>query len=432
MTRVLRRHRSLPMKTMIRFSIRSLLLPLALSTALLPLGSCVESNAAGEAAARSDDRAVDAPLHDYQVEQLELAFETASKLPLVPHVKNRAKAQKQVVDTCLELDQPQRALRCIERIPNWRRGLGLADYAYYCVEHGAEDVQTYLDRASAIADDPTDETLPGWRRSRIRARISQVYALLGRSESAARFGKDLEESELRGLAVLKARLADEGAFDDDLEATDSAIQAGSMDQVQASLEQCVAYFDRYYDDVERRDRAQSRIEQAEGKLPLLIHLELVGKLADAALSHGDPAKARELVAWLDRLIADQHWLPRHELPVVARTCVLRHRAGEVERAREDADEALARFREARGSITDVFRVEALLPLAEAYHAMGDTGRALEVYAMAVEDAVHNPNSRPRAMDLTALLCSMARNDVEPDSRLHARLLEVCGALGAPW
>jgi len=432
MTRTLRRHRSLPMKTTIRFSIRSLLLPLALSAALLPLGSCAESSAAGGAAARSDDRVEDQPLHDHQVEQLELAFETASKLPLMPHVKNRAKAQEQVVDTCLELDQPQRALRCIEEIPNWRRGLGLASYAYYCVEHGAKDVQAYLDRAGEIADDPTDDTLPGWRRSRIRARISQVYALLGRSESAAKYGRDLEESELRGLAVLKARLADEGAFDEDLEATDTAIQAGSMDRIQASLEQCVAYFDRYFDDVERRDRAQSRIEQAEGKLPLLIHLELVGKLADAALDHGDSAKARELVAWLDRLIADQRWLLRHELPVVARTCALRHRAGEVERAREDADEALAKYEQARDTITDVFRVEALLPLAEAYHAMGYARRALEVYALAVEDAVHNPNSRPRAMDLTALLCSMARNDVEPDPRLRARLLEVCGALGAPW
>lgn len=381
----------------------------------------------------NESRVVNQPLESYQQDLLELAFETASKLLLMPHIKNRARAQEQVISTCFELDQPQRALEYIEEIPNWRRGLGYANYAFYCAERGdTSRVQFHLDRARTISEDPDDETLPGWRKSRIRATIARTHVLMGQLEQAAEFGENLEESEACELAVLQARLADEDRFEADLELTNAAIQAGSMGQVQNSLEQCVEYFDRYYADEERRALAESKIALAEGKIPLLVHLDLLMKLTDAALRHEDQGKAKELLAWIDRLVAGQEWQLRHELPVIARVSELRHRAGEVGPSREDLIAALARYERELETITDIFRAETIIPLAEAYTRIGDDEASRRVYAMAVEGAVHNPNSRPRAKDLTAILCSMAGNEIEPDATLWARLREACDALGDPW
>ena len=410
-------------------------LPLLLTLGVIPIlgAACSDSHGANGPDRGTAAQVVDQPLASFQLDQLELAFETASKLPLVPHVKNRARAQEQVVTTCFALEQPQRALEYIEEVPNWRRGLGYANYALYCAERGdTSRVQFHLDRARTISEDPEDDTLPGWRKSRIRATIARTHVQLGQLEQAAEFGESLEDSEACELAVLQARLSDESRFETDLELTNAAIQAGSMEQVQNSLEQCVEYFDRYYEDEERRDLAESKIALAEGKLPLLIHLDLLMKLTDAALGHEDPTKATELLAWIDRLVVGQQGQIRHELPVIARVSVLRHRAGDVGQAREDIDAALAKYEEQVDTITDIFRAGAVTPLAEAYHRIGDDEAARAVYAMAVEGAVHNPNSRPRAMDLTAILCSMAGNEIEADAALWARLREACDALGEPW
>lgn len=64
--------------------------------------------------------------------------------------------------------------------------------------------------------------------------------------------------------------------------------------------------------------------------------------------------------------------------------------------------------------------------------MGDTAAALAVYKRAVEEGVHNPNSRPRAEDLSATCCSMALHGVEPDGSLWARMEDIRGRLGDPW
>ena len=94
----------------------------------------------------------DKPLAAYQNELFDLAFETATMIPIVPHIKDRSKAQEAAVTLCFKLDQPQRALRYIEKIGNWRRGSGYADYAFYCAQHGVtNEVQHYLDFAEQIA-----------------------------------------------------------------------------------------------------------------------------------------------------------------------------------------------------------------------------------------------------------------------------------------
>ena len=64
--------------------------------------------------------------------------------------------------------------------------------------------------------------------------------------------------------------------------------------------------------------------------------------------------------------------------------------------------------------------------------MGEQAAAFRTYALAVEAGIDNPNSRPRAEDLSATCRSMALHDVRPDAQLWARIRQVSEGLGPPW
>jgi hypothetical protein len=120
-------------------------------------------------------------------------------------------------------------------------------------------------------------------------------------------------------------------------------------------------------------------------------------------------------------------MPEDEIRQRALLAALSHRAGDAAPARAQADAALGLFEVARVRIVDVDRVAALIPLAQAYETMGDPAAARAVYATAAAEAVVNPNSRPRAMDLAAICSSMAQGRTEPDGTVAEAARRTRGA-----
>ena len=90
------------------------------------------------------------------------------------------------------------------------------------------------------------------------------------------------------------------------------------------------------------------------------------------------------------------------------------------------------FAAKREEIVDIYRAGALRTIAETYQAMGETAAASKTYKQAIEAGIENPNSRPRAEDLSATLCSMAVHGVEPDAGLWTRITDIEAGLGDPW
>jgi hypothetical protein len=375
----------------------------------------------------------DSPLADYRGELLDVAFETASKLPVDPFIKTRSRLQEDVATACFDLDQPKRALAYIERIRNWRRGAGYAEYAYYCAKHGdTAETDRYLELAREIAETSEDANSQEWRRDRIRVAIARTHLLLGQDEEAASFEVGLVDSEAGKTEVVRAQQANEDDFDERLEALARAIEVGNLDHARNALAGCEELFDRFYDDSERRTRVEEMIDAALKKVPVLIGIETRMKLAGIAVEHEDAPHALELLERSEKTMEDLQWLPEDQVPLMAKLAAARYRAGDEEGARRHADSAMALFEAQIQKIADVFRAETLIPLAEAYHSMDDREAAHAVYRRAVEEAVHNPNSRPRAEDLTAICCSMAVRGIEPDADLMARIKQIHDQLDHPW
>jgi len=370
----------------------------------------------------------DKPLAAYQNELLDHAFETAAAIPVKPHIKDRVRAQEKVVEASLELDQPLRAHSLIERIDNWRRGSGYCDLAFYCARHGyTGETQQYLNLAVQISESAED-----WRRDQIRVKIANTYNWLELTQQTDQLETGVVDSESGKVAVVKTMIAGEDHFDEQMNALDALIAPGNFDIVENALKACANLFNRFYDDAGRRLLAEEKIKTSWGKLPIFKRVELLTELAWFALDHTDQAKALELVNEAQLLMDGAQWRPEHSIPMISELVKMRFRAGDMQKARTDADGLLALFDSQRDKIVNIYRAGALRPLAEAYQSMGDTDAALAVYKRAVEEGVENPNSRPRAEDLSATCCSMALHSMEPDAELWTRILQIKEELGDPW
>jgi hypothetical protein len=359
---------------------------------------------------------------------LDLALKSATAIPIHPHIKDRSKAQESVVKACLALDQPQKALAATEQIDNWRRGLSYANLAYYWAQkNDMETVQRYKELALAKAH-PEEE----WQRDRIRVRIAQAYTLIGLHNEAGQLEQGVVNAEAGKVDLVKAMLCDEDSFDEQMKIFESHLATGDFDLLNHTLTAYTQMYNRFYADTKKRTQIENTIKSSWTRLPIFLRLELLEALAQFALGHSDVQKAKDITQEAQQLFDSYDWPLDYHIALAAKLVTLRHLTHDAARARKDADAVYALYKKDFEKIVNIWRAKALRPLAEAYQKIGVSDAAAEVYARAVEDGVVNPNSRPRAEDLTATCCSMLIAGFEPPATLMARMQEIFNGLGQPW
>jgi tetratricopeptide (TPR) repeat protein len=255
---------------------------------------------------------------------------------------------------------------------------------------------------------------------------------LGQAEEAARSAAGVVDAEL--ARIERARAAGTSAEDFDLrmDGLEAALNAANFDQARGLLEGCAALYERFYDDAERRARAEDAVKHGWVKLPLQVRIELIQGLAETDLRRGDATRALALLDEAQALFAGARWLLEDQIRIHAGLIAARHRAGDCARARREAEGLLAVYNERRAEIVNIERAGALRALAAAHAAMGQGPAAMECLRRAAEEGMENPNARPRANDLVATCIALATLDLEPDARFAARLREICAALRDPW
>jgi len=417
-----------------QLSLMNLALPMVVVSCLM--AGCDTSTATGAAiesqhplkASSAAHESAEPTISPFQIDLLDLAFRAAGSIPRDPHIKDRSRMQELVVATWMTLDQPDRALVLIPKIDNWRRGACYAELALYEARRGNSDE---ADRLMALAEQVA-ESADEWRRDTLNVKLASVHAWLGRQQRADQLESGAGESEIGKVdAALAARL-DETKFDEQLKEIDERRASGHFDVVRNALDECVQLFDRFYANEERRAFVEARVRESLASMPVSIRLDLLMHLCRAALKHEDKPKALALVNDAQKVLDSYGWLPEDQIPLQAKLIALRHAAGDMERATGDAAATLVFYERNRERIVDVFRAAALRPLAEAFHAMRDSEAALNVYKAAAQEGAVNPNSRPRAEDLTATCCSMAAIGFEPDAELWSLMRRIVEDLRDPW
>lgn len=369
-----------------------------------------------------------APLAPYQQELLTLAFDVASAIPVRPHIKDRSRTQASVVDACFQLNQPETALGFIERIGNWRRGAGHADYALHAAKLGDRGAAArHIEIARQVAAQEED-----WRRDHINVAIASVHAWLGQMSRADQLAAEAQDSESARLTAVKVAIGDDESFESQMTELEAVTAGESYDLLVHALNAYVKLFDRHFGHDVRRERIERRIRESSRKLPAPFRIELLMSMSAIAVEHGHLAKALAVVDE-GRCVLDGHaWPLPNRISLIARLAGRRHAAGGIDAARTELNEAIALYDAERASIVDIDRASVLRAVAESLRQINDGERSLAAYKRAIEEGVQNPNSRPRAEDLCATCISMALSGVEPDEALWVRLRAIRAALEAPW
>jgi tetratricopeptide (TPR) repeat protein len=380
----------------------------------------------------------DAKVDEHRRHLLELAGSIADRIPARPLAKDRALTQQVVVEASLALDQMRFAHERSLAIDNWRRGIAWSHLAYAAAEHDRKDVAIEYARAAAVLADDLEiwlseyETSQDWRRDRIRGRVGQAYARLGDLDTAAGFVVDAEPSEAGKVAIVVSAHAPLDDYEERLAYMKATLPNVGFDAARDALAAAIELFGRFHGEPERRDAIAAVAREGWSKLPIDVRVWAMAGLAEKCIEHGDAAGALAWIAEARVASAGGNWRPSFRIPVDAQLVGLAHRAGDVERASAEAAALRALYDTQRDNIVNIDRADALVPLAEAHVVMGDFETAKKLYRRAIDEALVNPNSKPRAIDLVDVAVSLATVELPADAELLAHLASAATKLSDPW
>lgn len=383
----------------------------------------------------------DVPLETFQRQLLQLAFDAASKFPSNPHTKNRGRAQDLVVTACFEMEQPLLAASMAPKVEGWRRGVAYADFAWCCAKANDEKAaKRYLKLAGDVLDGlRSDANAQDWRADKVRIKIARAWRTLGDASKADQAIENVSPasagavdrswtgtmaSHLENMTVARAS--------SEIERITDTFLSQSLGEQYTSLMLISGLHGRFFDDQSMRADMEERLFVRFQKLPTNLRLDAMAPLVGHYVAHEDLEGARNVIHKMTTLMDEFSWRPEERMPQLARVAELRHLIGDRDRARQEMEQALKFYNEQRDQIVNIYRCEALRPLALAWLKLKDPQQADDLLALCVEEALDNPNSRPRCDDLVETCVAMARHGHEPSAALWRRLREVSNGLSSPW
>lgn len=376
-----------------------------------------------------------------QRDLLQLAFDAASKFPPVQHRKNRSRAQEVAVVAAFELGAPEFAVALGAKIADWRRGCAYADFAWAMARRGeTARAREYVALAEGVVRDERDDpNAQEWRGDLIRLKVARALAALGDVDAAAKASGAIDQSSTHAVdAAWSATAADRVATMSaerapiEFAALDQGFATMSLGQQATTLALVARMHDAFFADAGLRGACEQRVAVAWDKVMPSLRLDALATMTRTCHGKGDAARAAELLTTMRSIVEGHRWRSEDRMPQVARLIVLADLLGQADRARADAEAALKAYQSERDGIVDIFRAETLRPLGLAWYALGDRARGEDLFALAVEEGMENPNSRPRCDDLVDACVDLARAGVDPSPKTWARLREIQKGLGEPW
>ena len=369
-----------------------------------------------------------APVAEWRRAMLAQGFDVASQIPVEPHAKDRARAQESVAKTCLELGLTDEAARCAEGMSGWRRCEAFALVGLKLAAAGQRDRARLM--ALQALDFPAD--IETWAREMVSTQAARIYLLIGDESRALETMKGCPPAELARFEAARVASVDSGRLDAQADAFDRSIATLNFDLARSGIDGYMAYLLRVLDDAPRRERALQALDAGIKGLPLDLQVSTNADLAVSLHAHGQPALAAQYLERAATLNATTTFLAEDLAPFGVIVAKARIRMGDTAGARADLERLRAQYDARSEEIVNLRRATSLRALAEGFALIGARDEAVRCQRDALEAGTINPNSRPRAEDLSATCASIALAGIEPDASIRQRIERARAGLADPW
>jgi hypothetical protein len=359
---------------------------------------------------------------------LEQAMGVSNSIPSRIHDRERAQCQEWVVLGYLDAGDPLSAARCAESIEGWRRGECEGLIGVHYALKGDRDLA--LKYARLATDRATGEQ--DWRRERIHIEAAKVHAILGNAVAARDLSAGASEAEVGKVDGAVVAVLTPEQFEAQAKVLDEVLKGGTFDGMRNALDGYIPLLRRMTTNREQALKAAATIDAALPAMPMDLQITYGTRLASALHALGETTRAKERLDLAATQVADTVFLPEDLTPMQVDVAKARAGLGDVEGARAALDAALTSYEARKKDIVDVFRARSPRALAEGYALIGDQAKAEACWLEALAAGTINPNSRPRAEDLSATLVAMARSGASLTPALRERITLCRKSLGEPW
>lgn len=358
---------------------------------------------------------------DEQVKLLEVAYEVASSYPLVPHIKNRSRAQEWVTQAAIDLGAFDLARSYADGIANYRRGKMYGLLAAARLEAGdAEGAKPLIDLTLDVS---RARGLEDWQRGWVLAALAYTHAVKGEHDEAYRLlNNDLVAQSGAKELISKSLALKPAPFEPRMTQFAEMVSAGEFEQTVLVMWGYAGEYKRHYADDEKRGLILEAFDEAAGTVPGHVRLPMLVAMADHVLDGSDDRRVALTLELLSRAesvvnveVAGSKIV--FALPIRAELAALRYRAGQRELAREALSAVVSAYEAHAGALQNYEHGNVLRPIAEAYVVMGEAESARVFYRRALEQGLVNPNLRPRIRDFTKSVVSLALSGLEPGDTL---------------
>lgn len=361
--------------------------------------------------------------------RLEWAISIAERIPSPSFDRDRARMREAIVEAALARGWLDAARDAARGTQGWRRGEAQVSVAQALNAVGRSQEADDL-VAEAMSLDSSQ--WPDWARARVQAACAAYRIAKGDDGLAMELLRGPDAALAGGVQVARTAVLPPEHLVDQERMFERAIATKNFDLAKTGIDGQFALLRRWKDQPADLERVLAATASAIKGLPIDLQVRYE---CDLALLLDSLGRGKDALAALSRgayLAGSTQFLPEDVIPVGVRVAIAQWRLGLREEARSQSDSLTRTYDSLESNIVDMKRATSLRALAELRATLGETDAARALYARALDAALLNPNSRPRADDICMVVCSMATAGVEPDARLCATLDATGARLGAPW
>lgn len=370
-------------------------------------------------------------------------------LPDMPHERNRNRELGTLVELLIASNDLQRAEHYRKQLTNWRAAqLEVSAATKYVQSGNSERAEELVAEVESIANtvigmkagtivatgEHADylERYDDYRLDRIKVALAAYYWAKGDKASAKQWSENVLPAEQAPFIKMQAEALAEDDYEGALAINETLARGETFEGKKLAIDGMVQLFGLYYAEEQKRQALRTLIDELSPPMPVMFRIEWLHHMAIAAFGQGDEEAAEQFYHEASVLIANSEFRPKLFFPMKASNIITAYRLNYQDDALEAAGLLFEKYKESEQRIVDINRADALCPIGEAYAYMKQEDSAEQVYLYALDQAVINPNSRPRLEDLNLIVISLIEYDVSLTPGLHEKIDGLVSSLGSPW